>query len=335
MMTRSIFLLLIVGALSCSGLDMATKTQSWDEAPPGPSASRANAPVATDVATTPAAARLASSSRIDVAGLNAAECEQEARTVYEIDKEKGWNTLRACVKKGNFTTLRPLLDAPWDHEIGARKNGALLLAQVIAMRGGDVDADIHLCNEAKIPLFSLSAAMGEPDAYAGRLLIVRGTVNERKRAKTGRTSLLVAETSLGGQSFDVQVGAKYSSTSSGTGSASASASSSKNGNASMQANVQHNDTLTKSMSVEKHRNTVEVTGKRLVVNVDVDDPFLKVKTDYIFLVRFDRVHELDEETKTELESNSSDDDGGGDEPQTHEAVVSVVGYFEPSTILTF
>jgi hypothetical protein len=101
-------------------------------------------------------------------------------------RDEAWQALRCCVDEGRFTALRVLLAGAWDQPLGTRVEAPALLARVIAERGGDVDADLALLHEHRIPLFTLAQALARPDRLRGALVILRarvtggGVVEERR-----------------------------------------------------------------------------------------------------------------------------------------------------------
>jgi hypothetical protein len=107
----------------------------------------------------------------------AARCEQAARTLLPDAPDEAWRRLRACVDEGHFTALRSLLEGAWDRELATRADAPLLVARVIAQRGGDVDDDLRLVHERRVPLFALSQALARPELYRGALVILRARIS--------------------------------------------------------------------------------------------------------------------------------------------------------------
>jgi hypothetical protein len=123
--------------------------------------------------------------------VNAPErCEAAARA--KLPAEAAWQELWGCVSSGHFTALRELLSGAWDRDLQTRPDAPLLVVRVIAARGGNVDSDLALLHDRRVPLFSLSQALARPDLYKGAFVIVRATVSthgvlEEKRL-VGQTS---------------------------------------------------------------------------------------------------------------------------------------------------
>ncbi|HZS36964.1 MAG TPA: hypothetical protein VFF06_09060 [Polyangia bacterium] len=100
-------------------------------------------------------------------------CAEAATQLLPADPDRAWSELRRCVDAGHFTALRVLLSGAWDRELQTRSDAPELLARVVAMRGGDVDRDVPLLHERRIPLFSLSQVLARPEQFRGTLVIVR------------------------------------------------------------------------------------------------------------------------------------------------------------------
>ncbi len=127
---------------------------------------------------------------------SAPACEQSARAAKLQAAERGWVALRACIERGTFsrgvfTDLRGLLGEAWEKQMQSRSDAGQLLAKVIALRGGDVEGDLELLQQHRVPLFSLLAAQEQPDAMHGRFLVLRARVGESVGA-----GLALRETSL-------------------------------------------------------------------------------------------------------------------------------------------
>jgi hypothetical protein len=130
--------------------------------------------------------------------LNEAErCEAAARILLTTNHENGWRALAGCVANGRFTALRALLRGDWDHDLQTRSDAPLLIARIIAERGGNVDDDLPLLHEHRVPLFSLRQALARPELYQGALVIVRARLSSHG---------VVDETRLVSQMRNVQVG---------------------------------------------------------------------------------------------------------------------------------
>src|SRR5207248_11218262 len=69
----------------------------------------------------------------------------------------------------------------------------------------DVEGDIPLVQKSRVPLFTLAAALRQPDVYKGRWVLVRGALTDIRR-EAGKPAAMVRETSLRATSREVQVG---------------------------------------------------------------------------------------------------------------------------------
>ena len=257
---------------------------------------------------------------------NATVCEAAARRLYTEDAAQGWALLVACVRKGDFILLKPLLEPPWDAEIQKRKTGAPLLTSVIAARGGDIAGDLALLHQKRFPIFSLTAALAEPDAYMGRLIVVRGRASER-RTEAGRLALLVEETAVEGSVVDKELGPRSTVRSQGeaSGTYSSRGTSSTYGSSSYDASASARWRSKTSYVTEEdgNRNLVVGTGRRLVLRTEKSDPFLQTDTDYVFLLRFEGVRQV-----------ANDEDEVEDAPP-EEAIGTVLSYLPPSARLSY
>jgi hypothetical protein len=210
----------------------------------------------------------------------------------------------------------------WDEDLQRRPDAAWLIARVIAQRGGDVDGDIVSAQKSRVPIFTLSAALRQPDIYKGRWVIVRGSLEDLK-ANGGGVAAMLHETSLRTTGRDVDVGNSYSYSSSSSGSVSGSGSASSNSSrygsnnssGSGSANYKSSSNSTYSVTKKKWENEKVETGRLVLGKLPEADPFLEPGQEFIFLARFDGVRP----------SNESDN-----KPV---AVMNISGYFKPNALL--
>ena len=125
-------------------------------------------------------------------------CVEAARA--QLPSQDAWRSVWGCVQDGHFTALRAVLSGAWDRDLQTRADAPLLIARVIAERGGDVDDDLSLLHERRVPLFSLSQALARPEKFRGALLIMRARLSPQG---------VLNEMHLVGQSTDVQLGLTY------------------------------------------------------------------------------------------------------------------------------
>jgi hypothetical protein len=105
-------------------------------------------------------------------------CEAVARAYLPTAPDRAWYELWLCVTAGRFTALRPLLDDAWDHELRTRRDAPLLLTRVIAARGGNIEEDLRLLHDRRLPLFGLAQAMTRPELFRGALVILRARLSD-------------------------------------------------------------------------------------------------------------------------------------------------------------
>lgn len=231
-------------------------------------------------------------------------CELTARALHAKDRQRGWAVMEQCVRRPDFTDLETLLAPPWIEELRAHAENAALVAHVIALRGGDVHNDLRLCRRARVPVFSLKAALADPVSYTGRLVLMRGSPKGGRTLGTAR-ALEIAETMVMAESEWVAAGPRQRSTTDTdtrdlTG---------NNVRPGFSERFRRND----GASVEVLRNVSVETGVELLAQVD-GEPFLEPGTDYVLVVRFEGTRETVTGSTTE-----------------ERAVATVVQYFEPET----
>jgi len=253
------------------------------------------------------------------------ECEKSARQLYELKPDQGWAALVACVERsrwprGEFTHLELLTRGTWDHELQTRPEAARMIAKVVALRGGDVEGDIPLVQKSRVPLFTLAAALRQPDVYKGRWVLVRGALSEI-RQDGNKAAALMRETSLRATAREVADGpiSRYESSYKGNvqGEFSSSSRSSSAGRSDYKASGSGQYTSSgrseHSSVRQKFENERVETGRRAVGKLPQADPFLEPEKDFLFLARFDGV-------------NPGQD-------QQPIAMLSIAGYFQPNALL--
>jgi hypothetical protein len=254
------------------------------------------------------------------------ECEKSARQLYELKPDQGWAALVACVERsrwplGEFTHLELLTRGTWDHELQTRPEAARMIAQVVALRGGDVEGDIPLVQKSRVPLFTLAAALRQPDVYKGRWVLVRGALSEI-RQDGNKAAALMRETSLRATAREVADGpiSRYESSYKGNvqGEFSSSSRSSSAGRSDYKASGSGQYTSSgrseHSSVRQKFENERVETGRRAVGKLPQADPFLEPEKDFLFLARFDGVNPAGQD-------------------QQPVAMLSIAGYFQPNALL--
>jgi len=124
----------------------------------------------------------------------AAECEASARAMRDSTPDDAWQALKACIELGRFNrgpfTQLNLLTAYWEDELKTRPDAIHLVGRVIANRGGDVDGDISRLQSIRMPVFTLKAALAQPEVYKGRYVIIRGKLTDVKNEARSATAML-------------------------------------------------------------------------------------------------------------------------------------------------
>lgn len=228
-------------------------------------------------------------------------CEEAARKLQRASRDKAWEVLKACVARGKFTLLARLVDGGWTDELRTRPDASVLIAKVIAARGGDVGGDLGQMRQQRIPLFPLGPAMNHPELYKGRLVLFRAEVHDMKLA-SGKATAALAEFALG--MTDRYIGdSRFVRRDSGGYTAG------EGGNAYGESSRtwQHQRRFTKNEPVE--------TGLQAVAKLGQVDPFFEPGRQFVILGRFDGVREEEGE---ELDA------------VTKLALVSIIAYYEPN-----
>jgi len=123
-------------------------------------------------------------------------CARAAAAWLPAAPDEAWRALWCCVEAGRFIALRELLGYDWDGLLRTRHDAPILLARVIAERGGDVETDLALLHDHHIPIFSLPQALAR--GAPGTVVMVRGRLSpsglleETRVASAWRDNLDVA-----------------------------------------------------------------------------------------------------------------------------------------------
>ncbi len=236
-------------------------------------------------------------------------CEEAARRLQKSSRDKAWEVLKACVAKGKFTVLARLVDGGWTDDLRTRSDASVLIAKVIAARGGDVAGDLGQMRKERIPVFPIAPAMSHPELYKGRLVLFRGEVRDIKLAG-GKATAKLAEFAIGNDETYVGEGARDARRSSGSSRYSNSGDYSSERSGSSVTTWQRERRLTSNTMVE--------TGLEVLAKLTQADPFFEPGRQFVILGRFDSVRE---------------EEGEDVDTVTKLAVVSVIGYYEPSAAI--
>jgi hypothetical protein len=251
---------------------------------------------------------------------NPASCERQARRYLSTSHDDAWAALKACVDGTHFTLLQALTSRAWNHEIRKRPEAAALLAKVIAMRGGSVEGDLRLLNEQRLPIFSLAAAVAQPDTYKGRYILVRAQVGD-VRTEEEKPTVWLVEQELGSVASEQQVGVAVRKDSSSNIAGNLSGETTLGG-----GNV--GGSLSKSKSTREGRTELRYdnistdTGREALGRLPKADPFLAPGRDFVILARFDGM-------RTTSGSLDEDDEG----PRI--PVLSIVSYYVPHPLVVY
>ncbi len=247
-----------------------------------------------------------------------ADCERGARHMQQQSRDQAWEALKGCVDRarwprGQFTNLQLIINGAWDNDLQERPDAAKLVAHVIALRGGDVDGDLPTVQKSRVAVFTLAAAMRQPDVYKGRFVILRGNLSDLKSDR-GQYTALLHESTLHASTHEFEIGSKYRTEGRSSSTYSGEAKSSNFGTFSGKAGEERRY-QSESVSVgRKFENEKFITGRQALGRIPQPDPFLEPDKDFIFLARFDGVRP-------------------GSEEDSKLALVTLVTYFAPSALL--
>jgi hypothetical protein len=218
------------------------------------------------------------------------QCEKAARAMQGDGGDRAWNHLKACAARRGFAPLKELLEF-WQEDLRTRPDATVMLADVLAVRGGQLASDLPLIQARRLPLFNLTTALVQV---------------ESAREKKGKPELVVAEMGLSVEEYDISGPTKYQT------SARASYNTSRYGSGS------GSYSRTSGVTNTKTQNTFSETGQSVVVKLTKADPFLVAGQNFLFLARFDGAKQTD----------VTADDGTVSEEPSKVGLVSVVSYHD-------
>ncbi len=218
------------------------------------------------------------------------DCEQAARGVQRTAPEKAWAYLRACVNRGGFTQLNSILDN-WAGDLKSRPDASVLLATIIAARGGHVKSDLQLVHSKRLPLFDLTSAVQQEAAHKGRYVVFVARVAAAKEHK-GKVEVTLYDVQIGTQAVDKTIGAQVESTGLYGGNT--------------------------RVHQETFQETFTESGLQIYGKLANPDPFLAVDKQFLFLAKFDGA---------KLGDVTADEESASEDPQKV-ALVSLVSYHD-------
>lgn len=249
-------------------------------------------------------------------------CEAEARRRLEQSREAGWAAIKACVAGTHFTMLRTLLEeAVWLQELRTRKDAPLVLARVVAHRGGSVDGDLRLLHEKRLPIFGLAAAMAQPEAVKGRYVLLRAKVKKFDR-QGEQTLVRLAEQKLESVGTDVQVGEAPVTEQESSLRGQLEGRAGMLGKVDLKGQVDSSTRQARRVTVRHFDNVPADTGREALARLARPDAFLSPEQEYILLARFDG-----------LRTTSGGEPGEPEPPQV--PVLTLVSYEVPHPLVVY
>jgi hypothetical protein len=245
------------------------------------------------------------------------DCERSAREVR--DHDDAWAALVACVERskwprGEFTRLDLLTSGFWDRDLQSRPDAPRLVAKVIALRGGDVEGDIPTAQKSRVPLFTLAAALREPDVYKGRWVLMRGALSDVKQAD-GSAAAVLKETQMRSTAHEVVIGPYSRTDRSGTTTVSGQAQTSVFGSVRGSATIETDKReQTQKLRTRYYNERVE-TGRIALGKLAEADPFMEPGREFLFLGRFDGTRPPSDDQTAPV------------------AVVTIASYYTPNALM--
>jgi hypothetical protein len=214
---------------------------------------------------------------------HAHRCESEARRLRERKGPAvGWSLMRACIARPDFSDLEVLLSPRWIDDVKQSPDVALMIAHVIAVRGGDVNGDLRLLRRAKVPVYTLRSALAEPERYRGRYVLMRGSAVSGLGGG-GAYAVNIKETRVMAESEYVPVGPRFvSKTNVDT--------TDRNG-PSILPGRKEDAGRSEQQKVEVLHNVSVETGLEVIGRLGGEDPFFEPAIDYVVVLRFEGLRE--------------------------------------------
>ena len=190
-LVNAFFVLVVVAGSGCVeeryGAVVTTWDQSSSSSSSASSASSASSGAAGAASDKPKVTAKEAAAEIGSAG----DCMTRAKEYYLKDHRAGQTLLAECVHKDGFTDLDGFLRGPWTKDLAPSEPFQVLVAEIIAHRGGFVEQDAKICRAAGVAIYDVTMALAQGKKAVGRLVIVRGSVSSTVAEKwgTGRSTI--------------------------------------------------------------------------------------------------------------------------------------------------
>ncbi|WP_163996423.1 hypothetical protein [Pyxidicoccus caerfyrddinensis] len=292
---------------------------TWTEPPPRKEAFAERPPAAP--AEPPGPSAVADPKAFAARYPNPALCEAAARRLQSESRDEGWAALKACIENTPFTQLNALLDRAWAEDLRVRPEGAALIARVVAQRGGSVSGELQYLHERRIPIFSLSSAMDQPDTYKGRYVMLRARVADQ-RTEGERPTVWLVEQTLTSVETDAPVGYSEHSDTLSSYSGDLDGQTQLTGPGRIGGTVTSRERGERTVTRKHYDNISDETGREALGRLPRADPFLETRRDYVILARFDGMR---------VTSGGTD----GDEEAPRIPVLTIVSYHPPHPLVVY
>jgi hypothetical protein len=208
----------------------------------------------------------------------AVDCEASARAMRDNSADEAWQALKACIELGRFNrgpfVQLNLLTTFWEDELRARPDAVRIVARVIANRGGDVDGDISRLQSIRMPVFTLKAALSQPEIYKGRYVIIRGRLTDVKMDARSATAMLDEVSMKAADMMRMGQDARFIATRNNV----------------FKVNDEHRFA----------ENVMNPTGRKVLGRLPEADPFLEPDKEFVFVGRFDGAKASNQDQKVGL-----------------------------------
>ena len=208
----------------------------------------------------------------------AADCEASARAMRDSSADEAWLALKACIELGRFNrgpfVQLNLLTTYWEDELRTKPDAVRVVARVIANRGGDVDGDISRVQAIRMPVFTLKAALSQPEIYKGRYVIIRGKLTDVKIEAKSATAMLDEISMKAADMMRIGQDARFIATRNNV----------------FKVNDEHRFA----------ENVMNPTGRKVLGKLPEADPFLEPDKEFVFVGRFDGAKPSNEDQKIGL-----------------------------------
>ena len=120
------------------------------------------------------------------------ECYNQAKLNSASNLKASWALVMACIEYRSYDQLEEILDEPWlrIHQSNWA-NSAKLVARLSAMRGGNVEFDVGVCNRLGFDLRNLGDLLRDVEGEKNTLTLFRGKLRHFAK-RSGKLHLFLS-----------------------------------------------------------------------------------------------------------------------------------------------